>query len=472
MGGGNSVTQSIRRDSDNFSVDESIQYNEEVETPLNDPTVLEITPQLLETCRSSWTLITHMKRDGETFERGGVNAFCRLFFQNMSNFDGAEIISMFKPRVHTAAANNKNELFVRILDYIVDIPDKSMKIKRKLRCLGRLHAREVGVGLFHFNMFVACLQATIQERMQDKLTHEIEVSWNSLLQFVVDQMTYDNEPIPDKFISKKTGFSRKTSEAIGGGGFSRKNSEATGGGGGFGRNNSDAMGRGGGFSRTNSDALSNKSGNAPVAASFSRRNSDAVAALLHDDGLSALPRLLQSLADLPSQVLGTSSSSKPLNSINNHQLISAMLAGAGAGDEDNDCPPNLDELVQMNKHPGLDQIRQQELDNSVTERLSSSTGPATSSHSVNSSISVSVNSARTANSSNSNTVAIAKLLDEPIPTGSLFGEPSTKSRLPPPSDAVPTQSARLNGAAASSMAGEITRSDNRQLIADEVQDFD
>lgn len=143
-----------------------------------------ITESLREDCEFTWAYIE------SEMNAGGVGEFCRLFFVNLNDLDvNRDVVEKFKPRTNSSILS-RNHLLVRVIRFLLTIDSEKFKVKARIRQLGRNHATR-GIVEHHFIAFAQALQFALIATLGSMMTPELVASWASLLNFVVEQLSFD-----------------------------------------------------------------------------------------------------------------------------------------------------------------------------------------------------------------------------------------------------------------------------------------
>lgn len=147
-----------------------------------------ISNSLLDTCILSWEVIEppSKKLDRES----KVITFCQKFFQILDTLDlDKEVRTKFRPRRQSAILT-RSGLLIRIVKYMLSVPNDSFKVKAKIRALGRSHSTR-GIVEKHFLVFSDVLILCLTDALNLTSNDAVIVAWKLLLQFFVDQLTFD-----------------------------------------------------------------------------------------------------------------------------------------------------------------------------------------------------------------------------------------------------------------------------------------
>lgn len=143
-----------------------------------------ITESLREDCEFTWAYIE------SEMNAGGVGEFCRLFFMNLNELDeNRGVVEKFKPRTNSSILS-RNHLLVRVIRFLLTIDNEKFKVKARIRQLGRNHATR-GIVEHHFVAFAQALQFALIATLGSMMTPDLVASWASLLNFVVEQLSFD-----------------------------------------------------------------------------------------------------------------------------------------------------------------------------------------------------------------------------------------------------------------------------------------
>lgn len=147
-----------------------------------------ISISLLDTCILSWEVIEppSKKLDRES----KVISFCQSFFQILDTLDlDQEVRDKFRPRRQSAILT-RSGLLIRIVKYMLSVPNDSFKVKAKIRALGRSHSTR-GIIEKHFLVFSDVLLLSLAESLHVSSDDPVILSWKLLLQFFIEQLTFD-----------------------------------------------------------------------------------------------------------------------------------------------------------------------------------------------------------------------------------------------------------------------------------------
>jgi hemoglobin-like flavoprotein len=150
-----------------------------------------IDTSLMALCEKSWLKVAlNVSAAQKSQKDHGLMAFCYAFFGNVVAVDPEnEFLALFSPRVKSTHYS-REALLLRVIKYILSVPNDSFKVKSKIRSLGRAHARN-GIVEKHFAIFNQALLMAIAERLEGYATYEVMKCWHDLLSFVTHQLTFD-----------------------------------------------------------------------------------------------------------------------------------------------------------------------------------------------------------------------------------------------------------------------------------------
>lgn len=150
-----------------------------------------ITKQVMVSCQRSWETIKYSLNSG-AFKKSvnGGFTFSTIFFEQLKKYDG--FYKQFVPYANSRM-QSRNVLFLKIVNYILSVPDDSFVVKSKIRAMGRAHNRR-GILEEHFTAFNQCFMISLLISFEgnESLSFIEEFqAWAGLLQFMKDQLTFD-----------------------------------------------------------------------------------------------------------------------------------------------------------------------------------------------------------------------------------------------------------------------------------------
>lgn len=122
--------------------------------------------------------------------------FCEAFFQNFTNLD-PEACLLLCPRTRSSlAGNTRISLLIHMIRFMLKIRVVTRKAKKHLRALGRRHLL-MGIEKKHVSSFNDALMMTIANAPNSSSLAETLRCWSSLLNFVTEQLYFDNIKLVD-----------------------------------------------------------------------------------------------------------------------------------------------------------------------------------------------------------------------------------------------------------------------------------
>jgi hemoglobin-like flavoprotein len=148
----------------------------------------DISKTTVKLCESSWIKI--VSGSIANHQRCKIHVFFDTFFRYFQKADvNKDCVDKFQ--VHPKSyIPNRDALLLRVMKYLLSVPNDSFKVKTKLRSLGRAHAR-YGIEEKHFRVFAQALMMTLIECMGRSASYSVVKAWSELLSFVLHQMSFD-----------------------------------------------------------------------------------------------------------------------------------------------------------------------------------------------------------------------------------------------------------------------------------------
>ena len=154
--------------------------------PTSFPLITLFSSNIHRTCAESWKFIAECS---EIDECDGISIFCCEFFERLSQHDSN---GQFDD-VFSRHRKERNELAMKIgkltklINFLLVIDENSSKTVRKIKSLGKSHAR-MGIRPWQYSIFIENLLLTISSRLRTKASHHVMYAWVHLFGFVLKIM--------------------------------------------------------------------------------------------------------------------------------------------------------------------------------------------------------------------------------------------------------------------------------------------
>jgi hemoglobin-like flavoprotein len=147
--------------------------------------VEEITPALVDVCKTSWQQLTGDACLADAIPNSPkLDILCAEILSRLVAHP--DVYSTFRPR----KSFNRPMLIYRLVRYVLSVKDSSLKIKRQLRSMGRNHMR-IGVTEQQIRVFNEVYLKSFHSQFGHRCTRRVYTAWKSLLQFVTEQFYFD-----------------------------------------------------------------------------------------------------------------------------------------------------------------------------------------------------------------------------------------------------------------------------------------
>jgi hypothetical protein len=118
-------------------------------------------------------------------------SFFVVFWAMLKTMDpNGEIADKLQPHSKSSCPS-KNGVILRVLNFITSVPSDKPAVKKKIRSLGRSHAR-LGIVESHQRIFGDCLIKSFAVCLNFKCTSDLLNIWTNLILFVIQQMCFEN----------------------------------------------------------------------------------------------------------------------------------------------------------------------------------------------------------------------------------------------------------------------------------------
>lgn len=146
---------------------------------------------LVKLCEVAWQKIASTNQFAPGTRKISIFAFCENFFKSMRDLDKDEVVvPKFKPR-SISTVPNRNALLLKIVRYMLSIPNDKFSSKSKIRKLGRAHASR-NIRELHFKVFAEAFMRSLVIVGGKLLKDEAKRLWCQLLNFFVNELTFEN----------------------------------------------------------------------------------------------------------------------------------------------------------------------------------------------------------------------------------------------------------------------------------------
>jgi hypothetical protein len=160
-------------------------------TAIPNEEAIRITKELLRTSEHSWKKIATDHGHQSRGENCGLFIFCDRFFLHMETLDVDNIaLHNFKPR-SISRCPSRTALLLKVIKYMLSLPDDSFSSKSKIRRLGRAHATR-GIREPHFRIFAEAFMRSFSDVLGSDMRPEMARSWSLLLEFFVRELSFEN----------------------------------------------------------------------------------------------------------------------------------------------------------------------------------------------------------------------------------------------------------------------------------------
>lgn len=152
---------------------------------------LRIDDTLMRTCEAAWKCVVTNNGCYNRNENWGLFAFCDRFFYHMEILDHDHIaLPNFKPR-STSRCPSRTALLLKVIKYMLSLPNDKFSSKSKIRRLGRAHATR-GIREPHFKIFAESFMRSFCEVLGSEMKPNMARSWSILLAFFVRELSFEN----------------------------------------------------------------------------------------------------------------------------------------------------------------------------------------------------------------------------------------------------------------------------------------
>jgi hemoglobin-like flavoprotein len=148
---------------------------------------------LVNICDLSWRMVATSTNHVTASKNVGLFAFCERFFYHMTAFDidsEAPVVPKFQPRSNSRCPS-RGALLMKIVKYMLSIPNDKFPARAKIRRLGRAHASR-GIRHHHFTVFAKAFMCALADVLSTQFRIEIQRAWSQMLTFFVYEMTVEN----------------------------------------------------------------------------------------------------------------------------------------------------------------------------------------------------------------------------------------------------------------------------------------
>lgn len=152
------------------------------------------TPAEVQAVRQSWN---SMKDDPSSAERTNVHGtasafFCQQFYENLLG-EYPELKVLF-PSIKSQASS-----MAGILSLVISQLENLQRVNDILTSLGKRHSRIIGVDVVHYELVGNALLRTLQDRVGDGFTIDLENAWIKLYSYIANMMLQAGEdpPVPN-----------------------------------------------------------------------------------------------------------------------------------------------------------------------------------------------------------------------------------------------------------------------------------
>jgi hemoglobin-like flavoprotein len=146
---------------------------------------------LVRICENTWQKIASSTKMAPGTQTIGLFAFCDCFFMHMMSLDDEDVvIPKFQPR-SISSLPSRNALLLKIVRYMLSVPNDKFSSKSKIRRLGRAHATR-NIRELHFKCFAEAFMRTLVSMGGRSLRSDAKRSWATLLGFFVTELSFEN----------------------------------------------------------------------------------------------------------------------------------------------------------------------------------------------------------------------------------------------------------------------------------------
>jgi hemoglobin-like flavoprotein len=148
-------------------------------------------PEEVQAVRQSWN---SMKDDPSSAERTNVHGtasafFCQQFYENLLG-EYPELKVLF-PSIKSQASS-----MAGILSLVISQLENLQRVNDILTSLGKRHSRIIGVEVVHYELVGNALLRTLQDRVGDGFTIDLENAWIKLYSYIANMMLQAGEDPP------------------------------------------------------------------------------------------------------------------------------------------------------------------------------------------------------------------------------------------------------------------------------------
>jgi hemoglobin-like flavoprotein len=152
---------------------------------------IKLDKAMVKTCEAAWQKIASTTQYAPGTRLIALFAFCETFFTTMTDLDADEVVvPLFKPR-SVSSLPHRNALLLKIVRYMLSIPNDKFSSKSKIRKLGRAHARRQ-IRERHFKVFAEAFMRSLVSVGGKLLKDETKRYWCQLLNFFVNELAFEN----------------------------------------------------------------------------------------------------------------------------------------------------------------------------------------------------------------------------------------------------------------------------------------